>query len=107
MKHFGMGLSGAALLLLVGCSGNPSQLDAIGPQEREVIVRIVDGPVDRTADANGADGQEIICKRERMVGSRFSRMICKTRQEIERERLRGQQFMKRIHEQNAAAFMRR
>lgn len=92
---------------LTACASSGQSTASVEESPQFVNVRVVDGPVQYSAyDADG-NAQDFICKRERMLGSRFSRMVCKTRQDIEREQRLAEQSMRQIHQKNAADFFRR
>ena len=68
--------------------GNPQATpagDHKDPDAAEVV---------QTVDATPEnDPDELICRRERETGSKFTRKICRTRAEIERRREQDQQIM--------------
>lgn len=89
-----------SVALTTGCSTGGS---AVNDEAQYVDVKVVDGPVDTSADAN-ADPDEVICTRRHKVGSNFARMECKTRREIEQDRRAAQQELEtnRVRSQGRA-----
>ena len=41
------------------------------------------------------NGDELICKRERLTGTHIAKKVCRTRQQVEAEREAAEQFMRR------------
>lgn len=58
-----------------------AQIDKATEKNKEVVVKV--------------DDQEVICRREHVVGTRFPQRVCKTRAQIEQERDRSQQTLQR------------
>lgn len=106
MKYFRFVYVVFLVSVLPACAGNGvvESRDDASPQY--VDVRIVDGSVNRTAFAREANPDEIICKRERVLGSRFNRTVCKTRRQIDAARRAAEYDLSRIRAQNASHFMR-
>lgn len=92
---------------LSACASSGPPTAGVEDVPQVVNLRVTDGPVQyRVFDADGS-AHDFFCKRERMLGSRFSRTVCKTRQEIEREQRLAEQAVRQIRQKNALDFFRR
>lgn len=100
MKASILVFAGLLAMMAAGCTtGGAANMAVEEPQY--VYVRVIDGPVDRASDMLNASPNDIICKREKIVGSRFNRPVCKTRGYIEAERRSAQDALHRNQERNS------
>lgn len=94
-------IAGCALALVVGCSSMPTSqttkdLD-VAPQytQEEKDAMTEEEKVALYNESMSVDKNELVCRREHVVGSHFKKTVCKTREEIAAERESAQEAMRR------------
>ena len=65
-----------------------------GAEKKELEDRIVESVVEEHNLSVEDDMDEVICKKERVTGSRRTIRVCKTRREIEEEKAASQRLMR-------------
>lgn len=98
-------LIATVVLVGSGCAATDPAARADNDAPRYVNVRVLDGPVQTHREGAGEDPNEVLCKRESIIGSRLKRMVCATRAEWELARQKAVQDMREIRAQNAAKMM--
>ena len=97
MSKIAVSLTSACILaLMAGCSSMPTSQTTkdleSAPQftEEEKAAMTTEEKVAVYNESMNEDGDELVCRREHVVGSHFKKTVCKTRAEMEAERRSAQ-----------------
>lgn len=90
------------LMGLVGCASSPSAPSELEGASTQATAEVTEASavaneaeVPKVASAGSPD--DVICTREKVTGSHFSRKVCRTRGEIEAEREAHQRALDRVN----------
>jgi hypothetical protein len=81
----------AACLLIGACASNPSSPELDSP----VSVQPASESKTAVETAEASGGNDMVCAREQKTGTRLGRSVCRTREQIERERSMAQDDISR------------
>lgn len=77
-------------LVVAGCAGNGQAIDNVQAKGNEQLPQ-----EEQVASSSEDKRYEVICRRQKTVGSRLAERVCKTRYQIEKEREEAQEQMRR------------
>ena len=101
-----MPISACILALTTGCSSMPTSQttqdlqDAPQFSEEEKAAMTTDEKVAVYNESMSEESNEIVCRRQHVVGSHFKKTVCRTRAEIEAERKAAQMALGQARDSN-------
>jgi hypothetical protein len=91
-----MGL--AATVLLAGCASEPANVSSPAAATESVAAvqpaSTKTGAGETTATQAAVDDNEVICKNEKLLGTRIGKRVCKTRAQLKQEEASAREMMK-------------
>jgi hypothetical protein len=89
-----------SLLMLAGCAGT-GQPSVVADDANKGDAQAEE----QVADASGDSANEVVCTREKKVGSNMYQRVCKTRRQLEAEREASQEQLRRDRSLQGAGAM--